>query len=112
MEFLLDMASDSERNNISNSEDMEVDLENMGCDIDEEGGLKIDDDIYIPPPPMILREADTNGPRLMICKIVNENFKSYAGVQVVGPFHKVDMNYIRVVFVHICFLSIIKYKFN
>ncbi|EDO40646.1 predicted protein [Nematostella vectensis] len=27
-------------------------------------------------------------PRLMITKIVNENFKSYAGVQELGPFHK------------------------
>lgn len=25
----------------------------------------------------------------MISKIVNENFKSYAGVQTLGPFHKV-----------------------
>lgn len=27
--------------------------------------------------------------RLMILKIVNENFKSYAGIQELGPFHKV-----------------------
>ena len=27
--------------------------------------------------------------RLMISKIVNHNFKSYAGTQVLGPFHKV-----------------------
>ena len=27
--------------------------------------------------------------RLMIHKIVNENFKSYAGKQELGPFHKV-----------------------
>ena len=31
----------------------------------------------------------TQIPRLMIPKIVIENFKSYAGVQVLGPFHKV-----------------------
>jgi len=30
--------------------------------------------------------------RLMISKIVNENFKSYAGIQELGPFHKVTLN--------------------
>lgn len=30
--------------------------------------------------------------RLMITKIVNENFKSYAGTQELGPFHKVRLN--------------------
>lgn len=30
-----------------------------------------------------------NKERLMIHKIVNENFKSYAGKQELGPFHKV-----------------------
>lgn len=29
-------------------------------------------------------------PRLMITKIVCENFKSYAGVKELGPFHKVQ----------------------
>ena len=33
---------------------------------------------------------ETNTARLMITKIVNENFKSYAGVQELGPFHKVN----------------------
>jgi hypothetical protein len=32
--------------------------------------------------------------RLMITKIVLENFKSYAGIQEVGPFHKVRNIYI------------------
>ncbi|XP_067017263.1 structural maintenance of chromosomes protein 4-like isoform X2 [Acropora muricata] len=32
--------------------------------------------------------AETNPARLMITKIVNENFKSYAGIQELGPFHK------------------------
>ncbi|XP_073255953.1 structural maintenance of chromosomes protein 4-like [Porites lutea] len=31
---------------------------------------------------------EANTARLMITKIVNENFKSYAGVQELGPFHK------------------------
>ena len=32
--------------------------------------------------------------RLMITHIVNEFFKSYAGTQVLGPFHKVSIIYI------------------
>ncbi len=32
---------------------------------------------------------DEPEPRLMISKIVCENFKSYAGVKELGPFHKV-----------------------
>lgn len=55
---------------------------------DEEGGMRIDD-IYIPPPPRNSCSSESNGPRLIITKIVNENFKSYAGVQELGPFHKV-----------------------
>ena len=52
-----------------------------------DGGIRIDD-IYIapPPPPSLTFEAD--GPRLVISHIENENFKSYAGLQVLGPFHK------------------------
>ena len=30
-------------------------------------------------------------PRLMIKKIVCENFKSYAGIKELGPFHKVHV---------------------
>ena len=33
--------------------------------------------------------------RLMITKIVNENFKSYAGIQELGPFHKVSSTAIQ-----------------
>lgn len=33
--------------------------------------------------------TETSTARLMITKIVNENFKSYAGTQELGPFHKV-----------------------
>ena len=35
-----------------------------------------------------IREKET--PRLMIIKIVCENFKSYAGTKTLGPFHKVS----------------------
>ena len=56
---------------------------------DEEGGVRIGD-IYIPPAPKPALTFDTTGPRLIITHIVNENFKSYAGVQSLGPFHKVN----------------------
>ena len=35
--------------------------------------------------------TETRIARLMITKIVNENFKSYAGTQELGPFHKVNL---------------------
>ena len=35
------------------------------------------------------RAAGPGGRRLMITDLVLENFKSYAGTQAVGPFHKV-----------------------
>ncbi|XP_072745683.1 structural maintenance of chromosomes protein 4 [Anoplolepis gracilipes] len=67
---------------------MDADERNTDCDTDEEGGLRIDDEIYIPPPLRTFCEVDTTGPRLMITKIVNVNFKSYAGTITIGPFHK------------------------
>ncbi|CAL7944659.1 unnamed protein product [Xylocopa violacea] len=67
---------------------MDVDEQNVDLDVDEEGGLRVDDDIYIPPPLKVNNQVDINGPRLIITKIVNHNFKSYGGTQVVGPFHK------------------------
>ena len=47
------------------------------------------DEIVVPPPPQAVQSFDGTGPRLMISHIVNENFKSYAGKQTLGPFHKV-----------------------
>lgn len=44
--------------------------------------------ISIPPPPVPVQAADSTGPRLMISQIVTENFKSYGGMRVMGPFHK------------------------
>ncbi|CAK9829684.1 Structural maintenance of chromosomes protein 4 [Anthophora retusa] len=67
---------------------MAVDKETVAVRTDEEGGLWVNDDICIPPPLKPISTIDINGPRLMITKIVNENFKSYGGVQVIGPFHK------------------------
>merc|ERR1712071_490655 len=53
----------------------------------EEGGIRIGD-IYIPPPPAPACTTGFQGPRLIITHIDNINFKSYAGKQVLGPFHK------------------------
>ncbi|CAD6227554.1 GSCOCG00001237001-RA-CDS [Cotesia congregata] len=69
-------------------EDMDVDdADATGLDA-EEGGIRIDSEIYIPPAPKIYHAGDHQGPRLMIEKIVNKNFKSYAGVVEIGPFHQ------------------------
>ena len=35
-------------------------------------------------------DATVTETRLMISRVVNENFKSYAGKQELGPFHKVS----------------------
>lgn len=61
---------------------------------DDEGGLRIGD-IYIPPPPKPVCSNETVGPRLIITHIENENFKSYAGKKVLGPFHKVFTSALR-----------------
>ncbi|XP_073435068.1 structural maintenance of chromosomes protein 4 [Dendrobates tinctorius] len=42
----------------------------------------------IPPPPPPAMANEAGAPRLMITHIVNQNFKSYAGERVLGPFHK------------------------
>lgn len=60
----------------------------LGDDMrDADGGIRIDD-IYIEPPPPPALTFETDGPRLIITHIVNENFKSYAGERTLGPFHK------------------------
>lgn len=58
--------------------------------VEEEGGTWIDD-IYIPPPPQ-LHSSQTDGRRLIITKIVNNFFKSYAHDVEIGPFHKVCLH--------------------
>ncbi|ODM94908.1 Structural maintenance of chromosomes protein 4 [Orchesella cincta] len=60
--------------------------EDVQADYQEEGGYYVED-IHIPPP-MKLTERPTKGERLIIEKIECENFKSYGGVKVMGPFHK------------------------
>ncbi|XP_052215756.1 structural maintenance of chromosomes protein 4-like [Dreissena polymorpha] len=80
-----------------NAEPMEVD-ENAGKDQPTDQaqvsavsrGFRPEDygEIEIPAAPESVATYDINGPRLMITKIVNENFKSYAGIRELGPFHK------------------------
>lgn len=56
---------------------------------DEEGGTRVGD-IYIPPPIPPHCSTESKGPRLIIRKIENNNFKSYAGKVILGPFHHVS----------------------
>uniref|UniRef100_A0A1A8IT34 Structural maintenance of chromosomes protein n=2 Tax=Nothobranchius kuhntae TaxID=321403 RepID=A0A1A8IT34_NOTKU len=42
----------------------------------------------IPPPPPPAMTNEPGAQRLMITHLVNRNFKSYAGEQILGPFHK------------------------
>lgn len=42
----------------------------------------------IPPPPPPAMTNEPGAPRLMITHLVNRNFKSYAGEEILGPFHK------------------------
>ncbi|NWT05667.1 SMC4 protein, partial [Mionectes macconnelli] len=42
----------------------------------------------IPPPPPPATTNEPGAPRLMITHIVNQNFKSYEGEKILGPFHK------------------------
>ncbi len=53
----------------------------------EDGGFRVGKH-YIPPPPPPALTFDNDRPRLVITHIENENFKSYQGVQTLGPFHK------------------------
>lgn len=59
--------------------------------IQDDGSIIVFGEIYVPPPSKPALTFDTTGPRLIITHIVNENFKSYAGVQTLGPFHKVRL---------------------
>lgn len=68
----------------ANEED-QFDFDDEDHDI-EEGGEKVCDDIYIPPPPKPTGVQD--GRRLVITQIEINNFKSYGQTQILGPFHK------------------------
>ena len=55
---------------------------------DDDGGIHVGSNVYIPPPPPPALTFDSDKPRLIITHIENENFKSYAGKQTLGPFQK------------------------
>uniref|UniRef100_A0A8C6W375 Structural maintenance of chromosomes protein n=1 Tax=Nannospalax galili TaxID=1026970 RepID=A0A8C6W375_NANGA len=57
-----------------------------GEELDNRSLEEILNSIPPPPPPAMANEA--GAPRLMITHIVNQNFKSYAGEKILGPFHK------------------------
>ncbi|CAH1781989.1 unnamed protein product [Owenia fusiformis] len=66
---------------------MEQDNASMGTTIGSSGVPEYEP-IVVPPGPEEAGLFDKTGPRLMITHIVNENFKSYAGIKTLGPFHK------------------------
>lgn len=59
------------------------------CLSDDEGTFV--DGIRIPPASKPVCSFDPSGPRLIITKIENTFFKSYAKEQILGPFHKVKI---------------------
>ena len=65
----------------------EADLMDLELVTNEDGGLQLGPH-YIPPPPPPALTFDNDRPRLIITHIENDNFKSYAGKQTLGPFHK------------------------
>jgi structural maintenance of chromosome 4 len=71
----------------------EIDDEDMDVSEDEEGGTRIGG-IFIPPPIKPYCSTESKGERLMIAKIVNTNFKSYADTVEVGPFHHVSWKFL------------------
>ena len=52
---------------------------------------KSQDRIIFSEPPSSIGVGKDGEPRLIITKIVNTDFKSYAGTKIIGPFHKVQL---------------------
>jgi structural maintenance of chromosome 4 len=67
--------------------DPDADVINEDSDDQNEGGMYFGD-IFIPPAPAPSLTIDASGPRLVITHIENVYLKSYAGKQVLGPFHE------------------------
>lgn len=84
----MDPPSNKRRKSTAPNNSMEEDDD---VNISDDEGTRIDG-IYIPPPTKPVCSFDPNGPRLIIKKIVNNYFKSYADEQTLGPFHKVCFN--------------------
>lgn len=86
--FTINMATTAtKRKHGPDDESSDEEESQRGYISDDEGGVRVDD-IYIPPPPRPPGTIDTSGPRIIITKIVNTNFKSYGEEQILGPFHK------------------------
>ncbi|KRZ94145.1 Structural maintenance of chromosomes protein 4 [Trichinella sp. T8] len=88
------LQSDTEEENISNEALNKI---NEKCLVDDGAPEKhfyaVINDVTVlqkelPPAPEPPIKCDGTGPRLMIKEIWIENFKSYAGRHVIGPFHK------------------------
>ncbi|KRY52600.1 Structural maintenance of chromosomes protein 4 [Trichinella britovi] len=88
------LQSDTEEENISNEASNKI---NEKCLVDDGAPEKhfyaVINDVTVlqkelPPAPEPPIKCDGTGPRLMIKEIWIENFKSYAGRHVIGPFHK------------------------
>lgn len=73
-----------DRDESTSAQDAEVEDD----DEDDSEELDLPDGITIPPKPAAVGVGAPGEPRLIISEIVNHNFKSYAGVQRLGPFHK------------------------
>uniref|UniRef100_A0A1B0FFV3 Structural maintenance of chromosomes protein n=1 Tax=Glossina morsitans morsitans TaxID=37546 RepID=A0A1B0FFV3_GLOMM len=54
---------------------------------DEEDGYTYIDDVRIPSPIPSYSQTRNRGPRLIVKRIENDNFKSFAGKVLLGPFH-------------------------
>ncbi|NWS72506.1 SMC4 protein, partial [Crotophaga sulcirostris] len=86
-EPLEESTSDMEVENEGNRQLGEVPREAVANEVLDNRSLEeILGSISPPPPPAMTNEP--GAPRLMITHIVNQNFKSYAGEQTLGPFHK------------------------
>lgn len=57
--------------------------------------------VEVPGVAQTVAACTANGPRLMITQIVNENFKSYVGIQKLGPFHRVSKTFCFLIFHHL-----------
>lgn len=87
-----------EKQNPKRKQPAEVADDNENENSEEELCLSDDDwtfvdGIRIPPATKPVCSFDPTGPRLIITKIVNNFFKSYAEEQILGPFHKVNSLY-------------------
>ncbi|NXU55426.1 SMC4 protein, partial [Turnix velox] len=84
---LEDSISDMEVENEGNKQPGEVENEAVSGEVVDNRSLE---EILgsIPPPPLPAMTNEAGAPLLMISHIVIQNFKSYAGKQTLGPFHK------------------------